>query len=374
MKTWAALTRWGEVLLVEPDDDGAPGQTVLFGRIEAPPDEVFRAVSDVTRYNEFIDTMDRTRVLDRRRGLVAYRWVATVPPLVRMDGIRLQRTRPPHLVEVRGHSGHLRGTRERYELHAVPGGTLLAMYRSLDIETGHLLMRTIASIDPSMKQGINLATLLIHFKGLHRVLDADADADAPERPGIEPLPVSPFLDSLEAVLDRGTLIVMQSTREGRVRQVMLTERIDAPADTVRSVIRAADRWPEFIESLASQTKTATGGGDYVLDWKISIPLGTLEGRSRMREHPDGALTVDTVSGDIRNGQARWAVHGTSGSRSILVHHSYSDLRDAAWILRLLLDAEPFLEHGISGAAGALAVTRMGARAEALYTESQEVGP
>lgn len=363
-ETLAELTRWGEVLLVEHPSDGNPGQAALFGRIAASPERVFAAVSDVSRYPEIIDTMTHIRVLDRDDGLLAYRWVATVPPLVRMDGVRLQRVRPPHLVEVRGHSGHLRGTRERFEIHPVEDETLIAMYRSLDVETGHLLLRTIAGIDPSMEQGLNLATLIIHFEGLREALVGETqDPNAPAAPGVAPLPVAPHLASIGPMLEHGTVVVIQSIQGGRVGQVMLTERVEAPAETVRSVIQQADRWPEFIDSLEYQRMTPRGENRFDLDWKIAIPLGALKGRSEMRLHPDGSITVDTISGDIASGQAHWRVHATSDESSYLVHHSYSDLRDAAWLLKALLEAEPHLEHGILGAAGTLAVSRVKSRAE-----------
>lgn len=364
--TLATLARWGDVLLVEPDRPGQPGQAALFGFVPAPPERVFEAVADVRRYPEFIDTMTSIRVLDNRDGLLAYRWIATVPPLVRMDGVRLQRARPPHLVEVRGHSGALRGTRERFEIHPVPGGTLLAMYRSLDIETGPVLLRTVAGVDPSMEQGINLSTLLIHFRGVRElIVGAKADRGAPAAPGVSPLPIEAHLETLSPLLDHGTVLIVQSTQSGAVAQVLLTEAVNAPAETVLRVIREADQWPEFIDSLESQRMTSVGADTWELEWKISIPLGSVRGTSRMTVEPDGAIVVDTLSGDIRSGRARWVAHARGEDRSILVHHSYSDLREASWLLGILLDAEPYLEHGIVGAAGTLAVTRMKARAEEL---------
>lgn len=366
LSTLASLTKWGEVVLVEPNHGDQKGQVALFGWLDAPPKEVFAAIADVSRYPEFIETMTHIRVLDDRDGLTAYRWVASVPPLVKMDGIRLQRTRPPHVVEVRGHSGHLRGTRERFEIHPARGGTLVAMYRALDLDTGHLLLRTLSSVDPSMEQGINMATLLIHFRGLRAALtQSDGDADAPASPGVSPLPVQGELAALGPWLDFGTVLLVQSTKAGVVGQVVLTELVEAPSETLTSVIREADRWPEFIDSLESQTMTPVGPSQWDLDWKISIPMGSIHGRSRMTLADDGAITVDTISGDIKSGQAHWAVREVDAGRSLLVHHSYSDLRDASWLLGMLLNAEPFLEHGILGAAGTLAVTRMGARAEEL---------
>jgi hypothetical protein len=267
---------------------------------------------------------------------------------------------------VRGHSGALRGTRERFEVHPVPGGTLLAMYRSLDIETGHVLLRTVAGVDPSMEQGINLSTLLIHFRGLRELLvGVSAGDDAPEAPGVTPLPIEAHLDALAPMLEHGTVLVVQSTRGGPVAQVLLAEAVDAPAAIVRRVIREADRWPEFIDSLESQTMTQVTDASWDLEWRISIPMGSVGGTSRMKLRPDGAIVVDTLSGDIQSGRAHWAALGRGEGRSILVHHSYSDLREASWLLGILLDAEPYLEHGILGAAGTLAVTRMKARAEEL---------
>ncbi|MEM1023627.1 MAG: SRPBCC family protein [Myxococcota bacterium] len=366
-----ALTQRGDVALIELGEDGRCRQVALFGQVQAPPAEVWDLLMDVEQYPAFIRTMDSVRVVDVDDGLMAYRWTVAIPPLLRLSGTRLQRGYRPHVIEARGHSGALRGTRERFELFSVPGGTLVGMYRALDLETGGLLMRTLMSIDAGMEEGMTLASLLMHLNGVRHQLRPEPDPDPPApAPRSEPLRFSRLelekedtLKALTPLLELGTLAVIESHPGGKLRQVAVLTTVEAPRAHLAGIVGRPGAYPEFMKSLKQMEVERTREDELALDWKISVPMASMSGQSKMVFRPDGSIDAWTVGGDVKNGRWRWEFHELDASRSVPVHYVYSDLRESSFFTRIVLKAEPMLEHGIVGASGTVAVAGMKARAE-----------
>lgn len=363
------LASRGDIALIETDPDGRCAQVVLFGRIGAPPERVWRLLMDVHAYPDFMDTMESTRIVDVDDGLIAYRWTAAIPPLLRLSGTRLQRGHAPSLVEVRGHDGALRGTRERFELFPIPGGTLAAFHRSLDVETGGLLMRSLMGLDPSMEESMTLASLLIHLQGVRRHLaggERTPTEAPPEPPVLEPLGLQRdgALRALAPLLELGTLAVVESRGDGTLQQVAVLTMVDAPAAHVRDVVLNAEAYPEFIRSMNSMEVHRRDDGTMDMSWRLSVPMTSLEGKSRMAVRRDGSVDIWTLEGDIANGRWKWEFFEIDAERSVPVHYVYSDLREASFFTRVVLDAEPMLEHGLIGASGTVALGGMKARSEA----------
>ncbi len=366
------LTRRGDVALIESRPDSGCRQVMLLSRFEQSPERVFEAFVDIQSYPEAMSVLSSITVLDQDDGLLAYRWLASIPPVIRLTGVRLQRAKRPVLIEVRGHSGHLRGTRERIEFYPVPGGTLVALYRGLDVDTGGWLVRAFMGIDPSMEQGLTLASLMIHMNGIRRRLDPDPEqrtdsfAESGPRPSLHSLGLGTTSLPHEAVapmLELGTLALIESTDAGRVRQVALLTSVEAPSTRVREVVAAPQRYPEFISSLKDQSAELRADGSLDLTWHIKVPMVSMKGTSRMDFLDDGSIEVRTTSGDIADGLWRWEFHSVGEERSIPVLYVYHDLRKSSFVTGLLLEAEPLLEHGMVGASGAIALSSMKTRAE-----------
>jgi ribosome-associated toxin RatA of RatAB toxin-antitoxin module len=368
VQTLDVLTRRGDLALIENDGERCQ-QVALFGRVDASPAEVWDLLMDVQAYPRFIRTMDTVRIVDVEDGLVAYRWNVAIPPILRLTGTRLQRGKRPHVIEVRGHSGALRGTRERFELFEVPGGTLLGMYRALDFETGGLLMRTLTNIDPGMEEGMTLASLLMHMNGVRQELGAGG-SDSREKANRTPtefarleLEKQGVLEGLVPLLDIGTLALIESHPGGELRQVAVLTTVEAPRDRLAGVVGQPGAYPEFMTSLKRMEVERTQDHELALNWKISVPMASMSGRSKMVFRPDGSIDAWTVGGDVKDGRWRWEFHALDEERSVPVHYVYSDLRESSFFTRIVLNAEPMLEHGIVGASGTVAVTGMKARAE-----------
>ncbi|MCK6550002.1 SRPBCC family protein [Myxococcota bacterium] len=362
----------GELALVESNDDGSAAQIVLFSAIAAPPERVFDVVTDVERYPQFMPSVVKNQIVKRQGDMIAYDWELDVP-VFNLKGTRAMRSRRPELVEVRGIGGNFEGSRERWELYPLDGGkrTLAAFYRSVDVKTAGVMMKTMVSLEPSMEHGVNLAAGFVHVRDVRRHVEGlplpKAHAAGGDVPKLRTLALGPDgldLPALEGLLAHGQLALIESKDDGSLAQVALLTRVDAPKTALAEVVRAAARYPEFIPNLVSQKVAELDGGKRLrLDYELEVPLVNLDGVSEMTIGDDGAIDVVAVGGDIQRGRWRWELHALGDRVTVPVHYAYSDVTETSWFVKQLIEKQPLFEHGIVVAASTVALTAMKARAE-----------
>ncbi len=367
----AKLCSRGEVALVEAHEDGSARQVVLFQVFNAPPEMVWDTVMNVERYPEMLKTIISTKIIRRGKNQFAFTWEMDLP-FFNLSGTRMQRGKRPRLVEVRGVSGHLKGTSERWELFPLEGGkkTLAAFYRALDVETGGLLLKTMVDLEPSMELGANLSTSFVHLRRLKRFIEKGRAYAAQRRTG----PVPSFrslrlgsgemdLSKLSALLRYGQLALIESYPDGALKQVALFAEVNAPTSKMQKIVQHPELYPEFIHTFAQNKVTPMKDGRLKLNWELEVPMVNLEGVSMMTIEKNGSVDAIAVEGDITRGRWRWEFTPLGERKTIPIHYTYSDVREASWVTRKIVDKQPLFEHGIVIASGTVAMHAMKARAE-----------
>ena len=369
-ETMARLCSRGLVALVENNADGSSRQVVLFAFFKAKAEHIYDVLMDVEAYPSFLSTIDDVYIVGRRKGMTAFKWTLDLP-LFGLAGTRLQRGLRPRLIESRGHSGDLRGTSERWELFSVAGGTLVAFYRALDIETGGFLLRTLVDLEPSTEAGANLSSGFIHLRGLQQHLaPLPQRAKKPLRSATEPVPPFVPLDlekeaplaELRPLLAHGQLAVIESHDDGTLRQVTLLGSAQTSAGKLRAIVADAARYPEFMPNISRQRVTPQADGNLKMEWTIKTPVSSMSGTALMTLAAD-RIEVNATGGDVPRARIEWRFVPIADDHSVVAYYTYSDIRAASWVTRMLLNAEPLLEHGMVAAAGTVALTAMTARAE-----------
>lgn len=369
----AELAERGELALIESSPEGAARQVILFAVLAAPPEQVWDVLMDVEAYPQFLRTVVATKITRRDGPMMAYDWELDLP-FFNLKGERLQRGQRPKVVEVRGNRGHLVGSRERWELYPLDGGkrTLAAFYRALDVDTGGILLKTMVKLEPSMEQGANLSTAFVHLRGLRRRIEGKSGPEPPQVRRTGPVPAFRPLGlgaeslaegRLKRLLRHGQLALIESHDDGALRQVALVTVVDAPSEKLSAVIRAPEKYPEFIKNFAQQKVTTLPDGRLQLQWELEVPLTNLHGTSVMAMGEDGTVEIEAVSGDITRGRWRWELTPLGAGATLPVHYAYTDVRESSWVTRKIVDREPLFEHGIVIASGTVALAAMKARAE-----------
>lgn len=368
--TIAKLLERGELALVESNPDGTAGQIVIFSRISAPPAQVFDVVIDVESYSKFMKSVIGNKIIKRQGDMFAYEWELDVP-IFNLKGVRGMRGRRPDLIEVRGISGNFRESKERWELYPLDGGkkTLAVFYRSVDVQSAGLIVKTMVSLEPSMEHGLNLAAGFVFIRDIRRRIERLPEPKTAGGKGAVPpfrvLALGPGgfdLGQMSKLLAYGPLALIESNDDGSLRQVAMLTWVDATKAKLGDIVRAPAKYPEFIPNLTKQKVTEESKNHLRLEYELEVPMVNIQGVSQMTIEPDGSVDVIAVGGDIKRGRWRWEF-SEQGKGTVPIHYAYSDVGETSWFVKKLIEKQPLFEHGIVVAASTVAMTAMKARAE-----------
>ncbi|MBI4821922.1 MAG: hypothetical protein HY791_37030 [Deltaproteobacteria bacterium] len=357
----------GDLALIETTGEQLK-QVLLLAPVNAPPDQVFDLLMNVEEYPKFVATIGSTLVLRRGGPMLEYRWKLDVP-LINLQGTRVQRGRRPNLVEVRFSSGNFEGSRERWELYPLEGGkrTLVACYRALETSTGGLVIKTLASLEPTFPAALSVASSFVHLRSIQRFAaklpPLPLVAQKGQVPKFVPLRAdSPELARSAPFLDLGIFAIIESNQDGTLRQVALLTKVSADKKKLLAIVRDAGKYPEFIPNFAKQDVTPIDARRNKLSWELEVPFQNLEGEAEMTVEDDGSVEIVNTTGDITRGRFRWEI-AEAGASSIPIHYTYSDVREASFFTKMLIERQPLVEHGVVIASGTVALTAVKARAE-----------
>lgn len=365
----APLLARGELALVESDASGRSRQVVVFAAIAASPAKVYDAIMNVDAYPEYMRSVVSAKTVRRKGSSFAFDWELNVP-ILNLKGRRAVRGLRPSKIEMIGVSGHFRDSHERWELTPLDGGkrTLAVLYRTLDIRTAGLLLRTMVDLEPSMDHGINAAAGFVNIRDLARHCEGLPLAVPGRHTGPIPafVPVladKPQLEALSGLMNHGELALIESHPDGSLRQVTVLTVVNASAKQLMAVAHAPKTWPDFVPNLVKQDVFEEGKGKLRLEYEIDVPLMNIEGINRMTIHENGEIDMYAVSGDVSRGQWRWEFKALDDKRTVPIHYAYTDVRSASWFVNKLVESQPLFEHGAVVTATTIAVRALKARAE-----------
>jgi ribosome-associated toxin RatA of RatAB toxin-antitoxin module len=284
--------------------------------------------------------------------------------------VRAIRGKRPELIEVRGVSGNFKEGRERWELYPLDGGkrTLAVFYRSLDVQSAGALLKTMISMESSMEHGVSLAAGFVAIRDLRGYIEQLPEPKKSSEKG--PVPEFRKLDleskelaAIRKLLDHGQLALIESNKDGSLKQVEILGVVSAPKEKLESIVYEPGKYPEFIPNLVAQRVIEQTKNKIKLEYELEVPMVNLEGTSAMTIEEDGSVDVVAVSGDITRGRWRWEFRPLGENQVVPVHYAYSDVSETSWFVKQLIEKQPLFEHGIVVAASTVALRAMKARAE-----------
>jgi hypothetical protein len=153
------------------------------------------------------------------------------------------------------------------------------------------------------------------------------------------------LRALAPLLVRGSVIITDSRKKGRLRQATVIERVAAPADQVLSAISAPRNYAKMVKSITDVTVHETTEEAIDFSWTIGLSVFDLESRNRMRKVDKGVM-IEGYEGDLKGSYWRWQLVPTGKNSTVVAYHSFANVRRAAVILEKTVKREPYLEHGL----------------------------
>jgi len=204
------------------------------------------------------------------------------------------------------------------------------------------------------------ARTLVLLPGLAVLLFCRVAAAQPRL--VPPTPAD--LQAMGQLLDRGLVSLIESNSRGWLKQVTIATRVAAPPETVFRVIADVERYPDFLHNFSridvvSRQPQAIG---YEWDWRGV--LFDFHGANSMILYPPRRVDVTTVGGDL--GRSRFLVDlrpGPTPGTTVLSTTLYSDPREANWVARQLVAANPSMLHAMNLSVGIVFTMGIKRRAE-----------
>lgn len=152
------------------------------------------------------------------------------------------------------------------------------------------------------------------------------------------------LRALRPFVERGEMALIESKKDGTLKQITLVALVRAPRATVWKALASTERYPEFVPNVVKSETIRQEGNVRFVDWEFEVPMFNVEGTNRYTFRPPDAMEAEAVAGDIRTAALRWELR-ESGADTLVALYSYSDLRDLNFFLRRMIKFNKKMEHG-----------------------------
>ncbi|HEX7480367.1 MAG TPA: SRPBCC family protein [Polyangiales bacterium] len=360
----------GPVALVEfanDDVDELPAINIAL-LVHAPASVVEGLVSDPTAYPKFVPTIDSVSVIEKTASTIIYDWAFDLAVL-RMRGrnvmtiYRAPADRPDAAsrIVIDSQEGDLGQGRMLFRIHPQgPQSCVLVLSMRLDLRQANYIARQMATAARSVNRTANLArgfSMALHFRKqaelAHPAVAQSAQPAQLTAPEID-------MHVLSHLLDRGDLVLMQLAGD-RLDQLSVIGLVCERSEKVHKALRDARAFGSELVPGASAQVVSEAGGVTTFDWSIALPLVGVSGRMRMDERKP-VIAIDATSGALHGGRWLFDVKPLDKRLSLVTAWARFDFKDSTWLLEKLIDADPYLGHGITAASEIMLVRALRSRA------------
>lgn len=176
------------------------------------------------------------------------------------------------------------------------------------------------------------------------------------------------LEAMAALIGDNELALVQSHPDGTFKQATVMAVVNAPRDIVWGVVTDYNNFAEFLPAIDRANITYAQGDETVIAYRLNVPGPNISYTVRYtHNYPESIdIRLEDDKGAIKTGGWRFELYPfDGGKKTFLVYYLITDVKEASFIMRLLLKNHPVLEHGINVATGLVTIRPMKVRAESL---------
>jgi hypothetical protein len=246
----------------------------------------------------------------------------------------------------------------RYEVVAVPWGTVLVQYGYTDVKHSNNFVRGFLKRQPVMEHGLALAAQLLLAEAFKR--EAERRTPPGSLPTPDPNGPSPGFNFM---LERGQVILMRGQSAGnRVSDVSVLDRVFTAAAKVQDAIEHPNDYKRFIPGVDNSFEKQRGAGTLTYEMEMSVPLVSWDTTFALRFVPN-TIEGMGIDGDLRGAHFEWNLVPRGGKETLVIYRLAQPLAQGSILVRKLFQFEPSLETGLNVAFGLVYVRAMRGRAE-----------
>jgi len=195
------------------------------------------------------------------------------------------------------------------------------------------------------------------------LLPGSASAGRQGEAPLRPLELSQ-VPALASLLAEGDLVVLESDPQGRLQQIDVLARVEAPAAAVMEILSRPEDFPKLVPSMIRGEILRQEGTVKDVGWELEIPFKNPEGVNRFHDERPNQVRYYPTSGTVPWAAWRWQAVPLGPSACIVVHQTTADVREVSWVVAQFLDAWPTFEHGAVASTAIVFVRAVVAEAEA----------
>jgi hypothetical protein len=263
-------------------------------------------------------------------------------------------------VTIDSEQGDLGKGRFLFRIHTRGKESLLVLSMRLDLREANYVARQVAKAARSINRSANVAlafSLALHVRReAERMAHYQRPATAPHglrKPSIDVVRLAPLLN-------RGDLLLFDMPSDA-LEQITVAGVIARSQPDVQNIMRDASAFGSALLPGSKAEVVSQEPGATTFDWMIALPLVGVSGRMRLAEQAN-LLTVDATAGALQGGRWLFELTPVSAEGTLVTGWARFDFHNSTWLLEKLLSADPYLGHGITGAAEIMLMRAVRSRA------------
>jgi hypothetical protein len=156
-------------------------------------------------------------------------------------------------------------------------------------------------------------------------------------------------DTLEALLAKGEVVVVETHPDGHLEQVTGISRVEAPVAEVWAKLIDFGAYPEWMSNCAKAEVTEQGENYAVVDWSVRVPGPNVKFSGRYDYDATTWTVVGTHTGGALEG-SHWEWHLVpDGDATVMYRTVFSNVVADNWLVRQFEDEHHSLEFGLNAA-------------------------
>lgn len=157
--------------------------------------------------------------------------------------------------------------------------------------------------------------------------------------------------ALMPLLERGIVALIQSNADRTLKQISLATIVRAPADAVFHLVATPELYPSYMPNISEVNVLERHENMLAYEWAWRGALLDLHGSNAVTLYRPNRVETTSTSGDLGRGKTRWDFYPLGPDKSLVVESLFLDVRQANWITRQLVAADPSMMHAMNLSTG-----------------------